>query len=800
MWKAKPSASIWPDVCLTLILALLPLLFFWRLVTPNAADRLQIAGGDFTEQYFPLRAFTAQQWVSGQLPLWNPYLYGGQPALADIQSGALYPPHVIQALLLGWGGPLLGREIGFPIEALQWQVIFHFSLAAVGTYLFTRHLILCHWRRGFSCSDSTTHLVHRHRGFSRRSSIRQARCGGLIASLVFTYGGYLTGFPVQQMTILSVSAWLPWILWGLSLALARPFRAALRPTAWTALAFALAILAGHPQTVLYIFYLTLAYTVFRSFYDAPLMSGAKAEAKVAEPLPRSKGLVKNLGLWLISVLLGMSIAAAQLLPTLEFIGRSLRADLSYEAVSAGLPLTELVSMLYPGYFGGSPEYVGIATLVLIALALLLARPRGEVYFWAGAGLISLLLAFGDKLFVYPIFYLLAPGFSAVRQQERAFLIYSFSAAVLAGFGTVILVSPLSKRAHPIFAHFEHRLRTVVLVAVVLTAFFIYGSTAAAARNDEVNLFYGVLRHHLFGLLILGGTLMVVMARRRRWLPRLWLVVLVAALIAYNLFTVNWQFNLEPRQLPGLFTPTPAVQFLHEQLDPPLGRVASGGLLPGGNSAASVYNLQDLTGNTPLQLASIEAFLQRLPAWRAWQLMNVRYIIDQRDIGDPGLPLVFTDDDLKIYQMGDPFERAWLVGQVDVVADFNAALERLAADDFDLRRTAVIAEPLSMALADDATGTVQIDNFRANELSLTVDTATPQLLIISQIDYPGWQARLDDRPVELLPVDAILQGVMISAGSHTIQINFWPGIFTTGLWLSAIGSLLCLAMMIGFWRK
>ncbi|MCB0166753.1 MAG: YfhO family protein [Anaerolineae bacterium] len=779
MWKAKSHASIWSDAGLILILTLLPFLFFWRLVTPNPADRLQITGGDFTEQYFPLRAFTAQQWVSGQLPLWNPYLFGGQPALADIQSGALYPPHVIQALLLGWGGPLFGQEIGFPIEALEWQVIFHFSLAAVGTYLFSRHLILFHWRRGFD----------------RPGSIRQARCGGLIASLVFTYGGYLTGFPVQQMTILAVSAWLPWILWGLSLALERPFRAALCPVAWTGMAFSLAILAGHPQTVLYVFYLTLAYTLFRSLYDDPLTGEAKAEAKVAGTLPLYKGLLKNLGLWLMAILLGMSIAAAQLLPTLEFIGLSLRAELSYEAVSAGLPLTELVSILYPGFFGGSPEYVGIATLVLIALALVLARPRGEIYFWAGAGLVSMLLAFGGKLFVYPIFYLLAPGFDAVRQQERAFLIYSLSAAVLAGFGAVVLVSPLSKRVQVILADFEQRLRTVALVALVLTAFFIYGSTSATARGDEVNLFYGVLRHHLFGLLILGGMLLLVIARRRRWLSRLWVAGLLAALVAYNLFTVNWQFNLEPRQLAAPFTPTPAVQFLQQHLDPPLGRVASGGLLPGGNSAASVYNLQDLTGNTPLQLASVDAFLQRLPAWRAWQLMNVRYIADQRDIGDAGLSLAFTDDAVKIYQMGDSFERAWLVGDVEVITDFNATLERLATDDFDLRHTAIVADPLAVALSGDSAGVVQIDRFSANELSLTIDTAAPQLLIVSQIDYPGWQATLDDQPVELRQIDAVLQGVVIPAGSHTVQIKYWPKTLAIGLWLSAIGSLVCLVMMI-----
>ncbi|MCB9077707.1 MAG: YfhO family protein [Anaerolineaceae bacterium] len=790
MWKVKPNVSRWPDVVLVLILTLLPSLFFWRLVTPNPADRMRIAAGDFTEQYFPLRAFTAGQWVSGQLPLWNPYLYGGQPALADIQSGALYPPHIIQALLLGWGGPLLGREIGFPVEALEWQVIFHFSVAAVGTYLFARQLILSHWRRGFS----------------RRGLVRQARCGGLMASLVFTYSGYLTGFPVQQMTILSVSAWLPWVLWGLSVALARPFRAALRPIAWSALAFALALLAGHPQTVLYVFYLTLAYTLFRGFSDHSWTNKgeAKAEAKAKEirnsPASYYRYILRNLGVWLTITILGTSIAAAQLLPTLEFIGLSLRADLSYEAVSAGLPLTELVSILYPGFFGGSPEYVGIAPLVLIALALILARPRGEVYFWAGAGLISLLLAFGGRLFVYPLFYLLAPGFDAVRQQERAFLVYSFSAAILAGFGTVVLAGPLSKRAYIILADFEQRLRIVALVAVILTAFFIYGSTVATARGDEVNLFFGVLRHHLFGLLILGGMLLLVMGRRRWWLPRLWGIGLLVVLVAYNLFTVNWQFNLEPRQIPGPFTPIPAVQFLQEHLDPPLGRVASGGLLPGGNSTASVYHLQDLTGNTPLQLASVDTFLQRLPAWRAWQLMNVRYIADQRDIGDAGLSLAFTNDELKIYQMGDPFDRAWLVGQVEVEADFDAALERLAADDFDLRRTAVVVEPLAVTLAGDASSSVQMDSFSANELSLTINTTAPQLLVVSQIDYPGWQATLDGQEVELLQVDAVLQGIVVPAGPHSIRIKFWPGTFAAGLWLSAIGSLLCLAMMIGLRLK
>ena len=325
--------TFWIELVIIIFLALLPLLFFWRLFTPNPADLMHITAGDFTEQYFPLRAFTAQEWVNGRVPLWNPYLYGGQPALADIQSGALYPPHVIEALLLGWLGPLVGIEIGFPLWALQLQVIAHFALAAVGTYLFVRHLAL-----------------------SSNVSRRRARFAGVIAALVFTYGGYLTGFPVQQMTILAVSAWLPWVLWALSAAnrrmsawanqriselpndevspapdslLSAP-RFPFTPIAWGALAFALAILAGHPQTVLYIFYLSLAYTIFHTIYTWRSQPFTSPRSTLSAPrftlhvsrstLHALRFTLLNFPPWFGIVALGTAIAAAQLLPTLEFIG------------------------------------------------------------------------------------------------------------------------------------------------------------------------------------------------------------------------------------------------------------------------------------------------------------------------------------------------------------------------------------------------------------------------------------------------------------------------------------------------
>jgi hypothetical protein len=167
-------------------LMLLPLLFWWRLWAPDPADRAVIPEGDFTSQYYPLQLFAARELAAGRLPAWDPYLNAGQPGLADIQTGAYYPLNLLPNLVLA----LLGLPFG--IGMLAWQVVVHFSLASLFTYLLIRHL-------------------------ARRAGARlaAARFAGAVAALSFTYAGYLTSFPVQQITILETAVWLPLVLFFL---------------------------------------------------------------------------------------------------------------------------------------------------------------------------------------------------------------------------------------------------------------------------------------------------------------------------------------------------------------------------------------------------------------------------------------------------------------------------------------------------------------------------------------------------------------------------------------------------------
>ncbi len=800
----EPLKQAWPDAVIVVILALLPALFFWRLIAPNPADRMNIPAGDFTQQYYPLRAYAARELTAGRPPLWNPSPYGGQPALADIQSGALYPPQIVEALLLYWLG------LGFPVWALELQVIAHFAWAAAGAYLLGRRLArqAAKPRRG-----GTMPRVGEGKFPPGKATTRNARFAGVVVSLVFTYSGYLTGFPVQQVTILEVSAWAPWVLLGMEglaegwgLEAGGGWRLCVRRWTLAGLVLGLSLLPGHPQTSLYVLYIAIVFYFFRILSPSSRLSrysGRVCGASSFVPRPSSliSYLLKATGYLLAAILLALALAAAQLLPTLEFIARSPRADLNYEAVSFGLPLHELVSVIYPGYFGGSPEYVGILPMVLMGLALALGRPRREIAFWTVVGLLAMLLAFGGNTFLYPLFYLLAPGFDAVRHQERAFLVYALSAAVLSGYGALALVSALNHVRRARLRRFERGLRIIFGAGLALTALFFYGWVG----SEHPDLFGGVLRHHVLGLVLLAGSLILLALRPSRTLRRPWGMALVAGWIAFNLFSVNWRFNLEQPGATGPFAPTPLTEFLRVQVTPADGsepvRIASAGLLPGGPGAASVYGLQDITGNTPLHLASIETFESKVPEWRRWQLLDVHYVLSERNLDGPGLTRVFPPGDsvpggqVRVYAMGDPFPRAWVVHALEVIPDEGAALARLSADEFDLRRAAVVAQPPGINLPGSTEGSsARVAAFTPDEIRVEVDAVADGLLVLSEIYYPGWRASVDSAPAPLIQTDGLLRGIPVPQGHHTVRMWYAPASVRLGLVISA----LALVVSLGSW--
>ena len=719
------------------LLAALALLFHWRLIAPHPADRATFPSGDFVHQFYGFTLFEAQEWRAGRLPLWNPYAYGGHPFLADPQSAIFYP----LSLLTVWLALLITGG-SFPFIALEWEVIAHIFLASAFTYAYVRHLT-------------------------------GSRPAGLFAGLAFAYSGYLTGYPPLQLAILETDIWLPLILLLLHKALTEA--PALMPGA--GLALGIAILAGHPQSAMYVTYIALLYFAF-----------------LAWPQRRAwRKLLVLLGMFLLTA---FGLAAAQWLPSLEYMRLSIRAASSYEWIARGFPFRDVVQMLIPGQVSlWSPLYVGILPLICIGVALAL-RPTRMVIFWAMVALVALLLSFGRHTFVYGLFYLLVPGFQLFQSQERAAFIVSFALAVLTGYGMAALLDKHEAWAEGLL----NRIRqgTGLAAAAALAALF---ALALAWVNDgrTSNAPLAGLLDTTVRLVLLLAAAYVLLSLRPSLTDRAW-AFLAVSLLVIDLFTVNADTNLVTTPLAELGPPGPLVAQV--QADPDIFRTYNEALHP---SYGILMGIEDTWGGSPIRLRRYDDFTQRVPLPRRWELLNVKYVFTWHSAITHTTPVGQQGEigsAMYLHQLDQPGARAWIVYRTETIPDDSAALARLSDPVLDVRQVAIVAEPVSLGETGQEGGShrVEITGKQAGWLSLDVETDRDGLLVISEQAYPGWRAWLDGREVPLVRANVILQALVVPAGQHHVEVRFDPlsvkiGLAMTLLTLLVSGGWLFWALRI-----
>jgi hypothetical protein len=716
--------------------------------------------------------------------LWNPYTYAGAPFWADIQSAVLYPLSLLTLLLSGpWG---------FSLFALEIEAIAHFWLAGVFTYLFVRRLT-------------------RQRG------------AALFAAITFTFGGYLTGYPSQQLAVLETATWLPLLLYFTDQALLdrsgeRPrLRPNLPNTLAAGLTWGLALLAGHPQSAMFVFYTFLLYVVFLIFIDRKAQAGGHS-SPLRVPSRRFASLLLTS---LLIILIGLGLSAIGWLPGLEYMRLSVRAAGVYEAMSGGFPLYDPIQMLLPGSVSFySPLYVGVLPLLLAVWGALALRRR-ETSFWGGLAAGAFLLSFGSETFLYSPFYLVVPGFSIFRGQERVAFIVSFALTVLAGYGFKYQIANSKwqmtndKRQ---MARFKSVVGWLLVGAIGLVILFFYGLNNVGWQDDSP--FNALLGQSLWLTIVLGLVWAAMQIashwgrktevdsspeKARRLLPAsgTFLAICFLLIATLDLFSVNWKTNIYPGR-PEAQTAVPAViQAIRQDAAPDeVFRVYNEYRIY--ENYGVPYELEDTWGASPLRLARYDTLYRSLRMERVWELLNVKYVITWREELYAPSEIIYQEpagkDVTYVHRLNQVAPRAWLVHQVQEVEE-NAALARLDAFDFDPAQVALVPQGASISVAQPPKAEEgQIEILHRTPGSLELDATTPAdgLLVLSEIDYPGWQAAVDGQAAPILRVDYILRGVAVPAGQHHVEVFFRPGTFIWGAILSGV-TLVALAA-VAVWMR
>jgi hypothetical protein len=126
-------------------------------------------------------------------------------------------------------------------------------------------------------------------------------------------------------------------------------------------------------------------------------------------------------------------------------------------------------------------------------------------------------------------------------------------------------------------------------------------------------------------------------------------------------------------------------------------------------------------------------------------------------------------------------RARFVDHLVAKPDPADQLAALVDGALDLATTAVVGHIPSLLVAPPIAkppGTAPVPDaevlaYQPERIEVAVRTDRPRLLVFSELDYPGWRAEVDGRPVPLITTNFVFRGVVVPAGATRVVLEFEP---------------------------
>ena len=144
-------------------------------------------------------------------------------------------------------------------------------------------------------------------------------------------------------------------------------------------------------------------------------------------------------------------------------------------------------------------------------------------------------------------------------------------------------------------------------------------------------------------------------------------------------------------------------------------------------------------------------------------------------------------------------RGWLVHDVVVEPDRDRVYARLKDAAFDPRRIAMLSDaPGSAISAGSATNDqVAFDVYEPRRIEMRVHSETRALLVLSEMNYPGWNVRVNGQTVPTYRADGMLRALVAPAGDSRVTLRYAPGSFLAGAILSVLTLVVALAIAAYF---
>ncbi|NJN30979.1 MAG: YfhO family protein [Synechococcales cyanobacterium RM1_1_8] len=157
----------------------------------------------------------------------------------------------------------------------------------------------------------------------------------------------------------------------------------------------------------------------------------------------------------------------------------------------------------------------------------------------------------------------------------------------------------------------------------------------------------------------------------------------------------------------------------------------------------------------------------------------------------------------VYENKQVMPRAWLVSDVrqaeqeDILSTIQTSVFP-SGEEFKPEEMALVEEDLALGFQPlSESDKVEILNIQDMSAEYITQSKSDAFLVISDVWFPGWQAKVDNKRVQLYQTDYVIRGVKIPAGQHQITFSYEPWSFKVGVFLSLASLTLGLCLVIAF---
>lgn len=783
-------------------LAVLSLFVFYAVALASWLVTGTVVPWDSKNHFYAMFRFLGDALQNGEVPLWNPYHFGGHPAVADPQSLLFTPSMMLFALL----APKASMQV---FDAV----------------------ILAHLFAGGVCIL----------GLLRRWRWHPA--GAVLTAIIFMLGGAASS-RLQHTGIIISYSFFPAALWSLDVMLER-------------LSFRSALLFGFSASLMALGRDQVAFLLSTALVGYAILAAAQSGNAVVY-------LRRRAGVLALSAALIIAIMVVPVLLTMQFLADSNRPGFPFGVAAAGsLAPVNLITLFVPNFFGSldrlydywgpdnttmpladytdrAVDYLFIGTLPFLLVAWhgfaagrLFAR---RALFFVILFLLASLYALGRYTPFFALAFDWLPGVSLYRRPADATFVVNVALAFAAGYLLHRYVEeglPRPFRRPPSSLAFLYAGATTAALAVLIGGGLMFSLRAGRLASSLVAL-------SACGLLAGVGAVVLISLQtihRRALAASLFVLVSGAEVLWRNAASA---LNAEPLERYSVYsglTPSEAagIELLRREIaaettDNTRPRVEILGLKGPWQNASMVLKFENTLGYNPLRIEDYERAVgtgedaeelayRRYPGMfrgynsRLASLLGLEYLVLDRpltelplDVPRPRAEAIYAADAMHIYKLGKAVPRAYFASALKSV-DGEDVLDEQTLPGFDPSREVLIDEASIPDLrhgpyaktagqgsvktaslgemkgiftyagrtADEDKGQahVAIVNYKYNFVELDVEAPKAGIVVLHDLFYPGWMAFVDGQSEPLLRANILFRGVEIPAGHHRVVFSYHP---------------------------